>query len=171
LGEATSGAPPFRGLTGGVYKAQEHIHRSVADLRLLAIPTSRRRVAAFDLNWGVFFEICSPSRVCVPLFTPLYHVCSPAHKGHEDLTSSPPSSGLTPAVFPESPALPAGNWKQGLRSLWDLTRHLTTRADDSHATPVAGSGLDTVGPTFPRATSCRFRTCQAQDKVLRVASN
>ncbi len=51
----TSDAPPFRGLTGGVYKAQEHIHRSVADLRLLAIPTSRRRVAAFDLNWGMFF--------------------------------------------------------------------------------------------------------------------
>ena len=37
---ATSDAPHFRGLTGGVYKAQEHIHRSVADLRLLAIPTS-----------------------------------------------------------------------------------------------------------------------------------
>ena len=71
VGTATSDIPPFRGLTGGVYKAQEHIHRSVADLRLLAIPTSRRRVAAFDLNWGVFFGICSPSRVCVPLFTPL----------------------------------------------------------------------------------------------------
>src|SRR5436190_24165823 len=71
VGTATSDAPDFRGLTGGVYKAQEHIHRSVADLRLLAIPASRRRVAAFDLNWGVFFEISSPSRVCVPLFTPL----------------------------------------------------------------------------------------------------
>jgi hypothetical protein len=68
---AASGAPLFRGLTGGVYKAQEHIHRGVADPRLLAIPTSRRRVAAFDLNWGVFFEICSPSRVCFSLFTPL----------------------------------------------------------------------------------------------------
>ena len=67
----TSDAPPFRGLTGGVYKAQEHIHRSVADLRLLAIPTSCRRVAACNLNWGVFFEICSLSRVCFPLFTPL----------------------------------------------------------------------------------------------------
>jgi hypothetical protein len=54
-----------------VYKAQEHIHRSVADLRLLAIPTSRRRVAAFDLNWGVFFGIGSPSRVGFPLCTPL----------------------------------------------------------------------------------------------------
>ncbi len=43
---AASGAPRFRGLTGGVYKAQEHIHRSIADLRLLAIPASCRRVAA-----------------------------------------------------------------------------------------------------------------------------
>ena len=25
----TSDAPPFRGLTGGVYKAQEHIHRGM----------------------------------------------------------------------------------------------------------------------------------------------
>ena len=69
--DAALGAPSFRGLTGGVYKAQEHIHRSVADLRLLAIPTSRRRVAAFDLNWGVLFGICSGSRLGFPLFTPL----------------------------------------------------------------------------------------------------
>ena len=68
---ATSDVPLFRGLTGGVYKAQEHIHRSVADLRLLAIPTSRRRVAAFDLNWGAFFGICSRLRVGVPLFVAL----------------------------------------------------------------------------------------------------
>src|ERR1043166_5514103 len=71
VSSATSDAPRFRGLTGGVYKAQEHIHRSIADLRLLAIPASRRRVAAFDLNWGVFFGICSPSRVGVPLFAAL----------------------------------------------------------------------------------------------------
>src|ERR671934_793772 len=68
---ATSDTPIFRGLTGGVYKAQEHIHRGVADPRLLAIPASRRRVAACDLNWGVFFGIGSRSRVGVPLFTPL----------------------------------------------------------------------------------------------------
>ena len=36
----TSGCDHFRGVTGGVYKARERIHRSVADLRLLAIPTS-----------------------------------------------------------------------------------------------------------------------------------
>lgn len=36
----TSGAPNFRDLTGGEYKTQEHIHRTIADMRLLAIPTS-----------------------------------------------------------------------------------------------------------------------------------
>ena len=35
-----SGAPTFHELTGGEYKTQEHIHRDVADSRLLAIPTS-----------------------------------------------------------------------------------------------------------------------------------
>src|SRR4029450_2163163 len=58
------------------------------------------------------------------------------HKGHDDLTSSPPSSELTPAVSYESPPLCAGNIGQGLRSLRDLTQHLTTRADDNHAPPV-----------------------------------
>ena len=33
------------------------------------------------------------------------------------------------------PGLTGGNWRQGLRSLWDLTRHLTARADDNHAAP------------------------------------
>jgi hypothetical protein len=47
---ATSGTPPFGGLTGGVYKAQEHIHRRVADRRLLAIPASCGRVAAHNPN-------------------------------------------------------------------------------------------------------------------------
>jgi hypothetical protein len=42
----TSGTPSSRGLTGGVYKAQEHIHRGVADPRLLAIPASWGRIAA-----------------------------------------------------------------------------------------------------------------------------
>ena len=68
---ATWDAPRFRGLTGGVYKAQEHIHRSIADLRLLAIPASCRRIAACNLNWGAVFEICSRLRVGVPLSDPL----------------------------------------------------------------------------------------------------
>ena len=36
-----------------------------------------------------------------------------------------------------SPQLDAGNMRQGLRSLRDLTQHLTTRADDNHAPPVS----------------------------------
>ena len=58
----TSGTPNFHGLTGGVYKARERIHRAVDDARLLAIPASRGRVAALDLNWPHFFEICSTLR-------------------------------------------------------------------------------------------------------------
>ena len=62
-------------------------------------------------------------------------MCSPGRKGRADLTSSPPSSLLTEAVFAECPALPDGNYEQGLRSLWHLSRHLTARADDNHAAP------------------------------------
>ena len=43
-----SGATNSHGVTGGVYKARERIHRDNADSRLLAIPTSRSRVADFD---------------------------------------------------------------------------------------------------------------------------
>ena len=64
-------APRFRGLTGGVYKAQEHIHRSNADLRLLAIPASCRRVAACNPNWGTLFAIRLPSQACSALYAPL----------------------------------------------------------------------------------------------------
>ena len=34
------GTPNFHGLTGGVYKARERIHRTIADVRLLANPAS-----------------------------------------------------------------------------------------------------------------------------------
>jgi hypothetical protein len=46
----TSGTAGFHGVTGGVYKARERIHRGVADPRLLAIPASRSRVADSDPN-------------------------------------------------------------------------------------------------------------------------
>ena len=46
----TSGANNSRGVTGGVYKTRERIHRNIADLRLLAIPTSWSRVADFNPN-------------------------------------------------------------------------------------------------------------------------
>ena len=50
LRSQTSGTPSFHGLTGGVYKARERIHRAMADARLLANPASRSRVADFDPN-------------------------------------------------------------------------------------------------------------------------
>ena len=68
---ATSGAPRFGGLTGGVYKAQEHIHRGSADPRLLAIPASCGRVAARNPNWGAVFAIGGALRLGVALSAPL----------------------------------------------------------------------------------------------------
>ena len=45
-----SGASGFHGLTGGVYKARERIHRAMADARLLANPASWSRVADSSPN-------------------------------------------------------------------------------------------------------------------------
>ena len=59
------------GLTGGVYKAQEHIHRGMADPRLLAIPASWSRVADSNPNWGALSEVSSASRPWIPLYAPL----------------------------------------------------------------------------------------------------
>src|SRR5665647_1485455 len=87
------------------------------------------------------------SRGSCPLSLPLYYVCSPGHIGHDDLTSSPPSSVLSTAVTTECPTLLAGNCYQGLRSLRDLTQHLTTRADDNHAPPVVA--FDRIGTSTP----------------------
>ena len=81
------------------------------------------------------FAVRKRSRESNALYPPLEHVCSPGRKGRADLTSSPPSSHLAMAVPPECPALPDGNWRRGLRSLWHLSRHLTARADDNHAAP------------------------------------
>ena len=51
LRSQTSGTPGFHGLTGGVYKARERIHRAMADARLLANPASWGRVADPSPNW------------------------------------------------------------------------------------------------------------------------
>src|SRR5437588_4139470 len=66
-----SGTPSFHGLTGGVYKARERIHRSIADLRLLANPTSRGRVADPDPNCEQLFEIGILLPGSCPLYCPL----------------------------------------------------------------------------------------------------
>ena len=63
----TSGATNSHGVTGGVYKTRERIHRDNADSRLLAIPTSRTRVADSDPDYDRLFGIGSPSRVGNPL--------------------------------------------------------------------------------------------------------
>ena len=59
----TSGAPGFHGLTGGVYKARERIHRAMADARLLANPTSWSRVADSNPNWDGFSRSASCRQV------------------------------------------------------------------------------------------------------------
>ena len=51
------------GLTGGVYKARERIHRAVADARLLANPASRGRVADPDPNRGRLSGFAPPRGV------------------------------------------------------------------------------------------------------------
>ena len=71
VGPRTSGEDNSGDLTGGVYKPRERIQRSIADLRLLAIPPSCSRVADCNLNWGRIFGICSTSRYRSPLFRPL----------------------------------------------------------------------------------------------------
>ena len=67
----TSGPPSFHGVTGGVYKARERIHRGVADPRLLAIPASCSRVADYNPNLDRLLAISAPSRVGDALYRPL----------------------------------------------------------------------------------------------------
>ena len=67
----TSFATHSHGVTGGVYKARERIHRDIADSRLLAIPTSRSRVADCDPDYEKFSGISWPSRDRNPLYFPL----------------------------------------------------------------------------------------------------
>ena len=69
-----SGAVNSHGVTGGVYKTRERIHRDMADSRLLAIPTSRSRVADCDPDYDRFSGISSTSRLGNPLYAPLYYV-------------------------------------------------------------------------------------------------
>ena len=71
VGTRTSGAPNFHGVTGGVYKARERIHRGVADPRLLAIPASCSRVADCNPNLDRVFPIRSTSRSRFGLSRPL----------------------------------------------------------------------------------------------------
>ncbi len=84
-------------------------------------------------------------------------MCGPGRKGRADLTSSPPSSHLTVAVSAECPASPDGNYGEGLRSLWHLSRHLTARADDNHAAPPQRPRRALVSPPHSSAVQARVR--------------
>ena len=69
LRSRTSGTPGFHGLTGGVYKARERIHRAMADARLLANPASWGRVADPSPNWGRLYWLewpCGHPTRCTP---------------------------------------------------------------------------------------------------------
>ena len=74
LRSRTSGTPGSHGLTGGVYKARERIHRAMADARLLANPASRSRVADSDPNWDRLSG-SAPPRGVAPLCTCHCNTC------------------------------------------------------------------------------------------------
>ena len=64
-----SGARGSHGLTGGVYKARERIHRAMADARLLANPASWGRVADPSPNCGGIYGLgrpCGLPAFCAP---------------------------------------------------------------------------------------------------------
>ena len=58
----TSGTLGFHGLTGGVYKARERIHRAMADARLLANPASSGCRLRSELGEGLEIGSVSPLR-------------------------------------------------------------------------------------------------------------
>ena len=60
VGSHTSGRTDFHDLTGGVYKARERIHGTIADMPLLAIPTSWSRVADSNPNWDQLYRFAPP---------------------------------------------------------------------------------------------------------------
>ncbi len=70
----TSGTPGFHGLTGGVYKARERIHRAMADARLLANPASRSRVPDSGPNWEGIWGLAERRRAAA-LCTPHCNTC------------------------------------------------------------------------------------------------
>ena len=86
-------------------------------------------------------------------------MCSPAHKGHGGLDVIPAflrlvTGGLLQSAQPNLMAT-----KGGLRSLRDLTQHLTTRADDSHAAPVNARRRGKLSPGGRRPCQWLVRFC------------
>ena len=65
----SSGRTNSHGVTGGVYKARERIHRGVADPRLLAIPASCSRVADCNPDYDRLLWGLAPARALATLCT------------------------------------------------------------------------------------------------------
>ena len=89
-----------RGVTGGVQGPGTYSPRH-ADPRLLAIPASCRRVAPTIRTENGFMRLAPPRGLA--LFVPSIVARVAQVIRHDDLTSSPPSSGLSPAVTLECP--------------------------------------------------------------------
>ena len=64
-----SGETHSHGVTGGVYKTRERIHRDIADPRLLAIPTSCSRVADCNPDYDRLLWGLAPARALATLCT------------------------------------------------------------------------------------------------------
>src|SRR5215207_1697373 len=63
VGPRTSNIANSHDVTGGVYKARVRIHRTMADARLLATPSSWGRVAAPNLHWAAVCRFACPCGV------------------------------------------------------------------------------------------------------------
>jgi hypothetical protein len=63
VGRPTSGVADSHDVTGGVYKARERIHRTMADARLLATPPSWSRVADSNPNYDALWRFATPRGV------------------------------------------------------------------------------------------------------------
>ncbi|KAL4293711.1 hypothetical protein AHAS_Ahas18G0155400 [Arachis hypogaea] len=85
-------------VTGGVYKAQERIHRRMADRQLLAILASTGGLQLTIRTEDVFLELAHARGITI-LCPDYYSTCvTRGIMGHDDLTSSSPFSGLSLAV-------------------------------------------------------------------------
>ena len=86
--------------------------------------------------WG-----CEPAEECLTALHMEFTDCTKRLVRYMSQTQASGPCGLDviPAFLRWNPAAvprDTSNTGQGLRSLRDLTQHLTTRADDSHAAPV-----------------------------------